>query len=123
MKRDIETKKDIKLMVDSFYDKVNANKVLSPVFNDFAKVDWDSHLPKMYEFWSKIIFAKGDYNGNPFQAHVSLPVDAKHFAQWVELFVENMDELFEGDVAESTKTRARSIAHVFESKLAFMNKR
>jgi hemoglobin len=122
IKQDIITKEDIKLMVDSFYDKVNSDAVLSPVFNDFAKVNWKTHLPKMYNFWNKILFSKGDYKGNPFAKHVALPVEDRHFERWVQLFIENIDELFEGDIAESTKIRAKSIAHIFQSKLTFINK-
>src|SRR5690349_21165879 len=47
---DIATEKDIKTLVDSFYDKVNADPLLSPIFNGIAKVEWEHHLPTMYAF-------------------------------------------------------------------------
>jgi len=119
--KDIASKQDIQIMVDSFYDKVNKNELLSYVFNDFSKVDWDSHLPKMYNFWNTLIFGKQDYKGNPFAAHIDLPIQAEHFQNWLALFNENMDELFEGENADATKQRAKSIAGIFQSKLAFMN--
>ncbi|HHG85236.1 MAG TPA: group III truncated hemoglobin [Bacteroidetes bacterium] len=122
IKHDLSSEADIKRMVDSFYEKVNADETLSPVFNEFAQVNWEKHLPKMYSFWNKVLFAKGEYKGNPFAAHLPLPVDQVHFEKWVAIFEENMDELFSGPVAESTKLRARSIAHVFQSKLAYLNK-
>lgn len=117
-KSDIYTEQDVELMVDSFYAKVNQDSLLSYVFNDFAEVDWQSHLPTMYKFWSTLIFGKQEYKGNPFAAHVPLPVDKTHFDRWISLFEENMDELFAGEVAEHTKLRARSIAYVFSTKLA-----
>ena len=117
-KADIRTEQDVELMVDSFYAKVNQDPQLSYVFNDFAEVDWQSHLPKMYKFWSTLIFGVQSYKGNPFEAHVPLPVDKTHFERWTSLFEENMDELFAGEVAEHTKLRAKSIAHIFSSKLA-----
>ncbi|WKN46426.1 group III truncated hemoglobin [Tunicatimonas pelagia] len=120
-KQDISTEKDIELMVDSFYAKVNHDQLLSFVFNDFSKVDWNKHLPKMYRFWNTLILNKQSYKGNPFAAHVPLLVDKTHFDRWVQLFEENMDELFAGDVAEQTKLRARSIAHIFQSKLEHIN--
>lgn len=120
-KPDILTQDDVKKMVDSFYDKVNADELLSPVFNGFAKVDWKTHLPKMYSFWNTLLFEGGEYKGNPFAKHIPLPIDKQHFGRWIELFIENMDELFEGERAESAKLRAKSIAHIFESKLEFMN--
>ncbi len=120
-KHDIQTEKDIELMVDSFYAKVNQDELLSYVFNDFSKVDWDTHLPKMYRFWNTLIFGKQSYKGNPFAAHLPLPIDKKHFQQWLKLFEENMNELFTGEVAEHTILRAKSIAHIFQSKLEFIN--
>lgn len=120
MKPDLKTDEHIRLMVDSFYDKVNQDEILSYVFNDFSKVNWEEHLPRMYAFWNKILFAKGDYKGNPFQKHIPLPVEKAHFDRWIALFDQNMDEHFQGSVAEDAKLRARSIAHIFQSKLAFI---
>ena len=122
IKNDIQTEEDIKLMVDTFYDKVNADSILSPVFNEFAKVDWDSHLPRMYSFWNKMLFAKGDFEGNPFQKHIPLPVTPEHFERWISIFTQNIDEHFIGDMAEEVKLRAKSIAYAFKSKLCPVHK-
>jgi len=115
---DITTEADVQVMVNSFYEKVNNDPLLSAIFNDFAQVDWDTHLPTMYDFWSTLIFGKKGYKGNPFAAHIPLPVEPQHFERWISLFEENMDAHFSGQVAEHTKWRARSIAQIFQSKLA-----
>jgi hemoglobin len=120
-KQDIQTEADVVLMVQSFYEKVNQDDLLAYVFNDFAAVDWETHLPKMYRFWNTLIFGKATYKGNPFASHIPLPIEKTHFQRWITLFDENIDDLFCGEVAEHTKQRAKSIAHIFESKLAFMN--
>ncbi len=116
-KHDIEKEDDIVLMVDSFYAKVNQDELLSYVFNDFSKVDWNIHLPKMYAFWNTLIFAKKDYKGNPFAQHIPLPIQKEHFSRWLALFEDNINELFEGQIAEATKSRAQMIARAFQSKL------
>lgn len=118
--KDIQTFEDIKQMVDSFYDKVNQNPELSYIFNDFAKTNWKTHLPIMYSFWQKILFGEGDYRGNPFQKHIPLPIEAHHFDIWVQLFIENIDSQFAGEIAEEAKLRAQTIAYVFNNKLSFM---
>lgn len=120
-KKDITTEEDVKQMVDTFYDKVNKDPLLSYVFNDFSKVDWNEHLPKMYGFWNTLIFGKQQYKGNPFAAHVPLPVEEAHFHRWIELFTTNIDEQFEGEVAEHTKYRAQSIAQIFQNKLHYIH--
>ncbi|WP_338791108.1 group III truncated hemoglobin [Bernardetia sp. MNP-M8] len=120
-KNDIQNEKDIKLLVDTFYDKVNQSLILSPIFNDFAGVHWETHLPTMYRFWNGILFGEGGYKGNPFEKHISLPIDATHFENWLALFKETVDELFEGNKAEEAKQRASIIAYTFQSKLEYMN--
>ncbi len=122
MKREITEAADVKQMVDSFYEKVNQDSLLSPVFNDFAKVDWESHLPKMYLFWESILFATGSYQGQPFQKHIPLPISLDHFERWIELFVTNVDEKFVGEKAELAKQRAHTIAHIFKTKLKHLNR-
>lgn len=122
MKQDITNKEDIQLMVDSFYKKVNEDAILGPVFNDFAKVDWESHLPKMYSFWDSVLFSTATYQGRPFQKHIPLPISKEHFNRWLELFLANADELFEGPVTEEAKHRAQTIAHIFQTKLHHLNR-
>ncbi len=120
-KQDIQNEADVRLMVDSFYTEVQKDENLSYIFNDFAKVDWDTHLAKMYSFWNTLIFAKQSYKGNPFAAHVPLPIENEHFTVWLRLFEDNIDKNFQGRVAEETKLRARSIAHIFRTKLEHMH--
>ncbi len=121
-KKDITSKKDIETLVNLFYDKVNSDDILSQVFNDFAKVDWKVHLPIMYSFWDMVLLGGVDYQGNPFPKHIPLPIDKLHFDRWLKLFIQNIDELFEGKTTELAKERAKSIANIFQSKLQFINK-
>lgn len=121
MKKDITGREEIKLLVDSFYEKVRRDEEIGFLFNDVAKVNWQHHLPRMYDFWENIIFQTGGFTGNPMIAHATLhkksPLTAAHFGQWQKLFVATVDELFEGDNAELTKQRAISIATVMQLKI------
>ena len=40
MKPDISTSADIRLLIDTFYDKVQADPSIGFIFNDIAKVNW-----------------------------------------------------------------------------------
>jgi hemoglobin len=121
MKRDIESKKDIEVLVNTFYEKVKADPLIGYIFNDVRKVNWDKHLPVMYDFWDNAIFYSGGYTGNPLKTHEQLHafchLDTKHFDRWTELFTSTVDELFEGDKAGLAKQRARSIAAVMQIKI------
>lgn len=120
--KEIQSKDEIKELVDSFYDKVNRDPLLSPVFNDFAGVNWEKHLPVMYSFWGSILLGDFTYKGNPFLKHIPLPIDKTHFDRWLSLFMETIDERFTGEKAEEAKQRAQSIAGIFQYKLATLDR-
>lgn len=120
MKEDIRDEQDIKLLVDAFYARVNEDDLLGPVFNDFAQVDWEHHLPIMYNFWSSVLLGTMAYKGQPFPKHMRLPIDRQHFTRWVKLFTETADTLFEGEKTQELKQKAASIAQVFQMKMGLI---
>jgi hemoglobin len=121
MKNDISNRADIQQLVDTFYIKVRADETIGYLFNEVAQVNWEQHLPRMYDFWENILFQTGSFKGNPMAAHVQLhqksPLSAAHFDRWQQLFFATVDELFEGDMAELIKQRALSIATMMRIKV------
>jgi hemoglobin len=118
----IESKEDIIVLVDTFYEKVNKDELLSPIFNEIAKVHWESHMPTMYAFWSSILLGDTSYSGRPFPKHLPLPIKQKHFNRWLELFHLTVDENFEGGLALEAKNRASNIAEIFSFKIKSINR-
>ena len=112
--QDIESRKDIEILVSTFYNKVRHDPLLAPVF---AHVDWVHHLPVMVDFWSSILLGDMRYQGNPFQKHIGLPISAAHFEQWLKLFISTVDDGFAGPRADEARLRAKSIAGLFQHKL------
>ena len=117
---DLTTPQDVRTLVDSFYERVNRDDLLAPVFNDFAHVDWKAHLPTMYRFWESMLFGVGTYEGAPFPKHAVLPVRKEHFARWLALFIETVDAHFSGPKAEEAKGRAASIADTFAQRMGLL---
>ncbi|MDP4147961.1 MAG: group III truncated hemoglobin [Bacteroidota bacterium] len=121
MKKDIEGRKEICQLVDAFYEKVRKDASIGFIFNDIAQVDWVHHLPVMYDFWENVLFQTGHYTGNPMVTHTQLhqkfPLTGEHFAQWKKLFLETIEEHFEGPNADLARQRALSIAGVMERKI------
>ncbi|ADY50754.1 sec-independent protein translocase protein TatC [Pseudopedobacter saltans DSM 12145] len=121
MKKDIETMTDIQLLVDNFYDKVNKDEMLSPIFNEVAKVNWEKHMPIMYKFWASTLLGEQGYVGNPMDAHFRLnekrKLEGENFSRWKSLFVETVNELFEGEIANRAKKSAFAIADLMFYKL------
>ena len=122
MRSDIEDRKDIELLINRFYQKVRQDKTLDYIFDDIAKVDWKNHMPIMYDFWENTIFHNGKYKGNAMQPHLDLNekinLTKDHFDQWLHIFKNTVDELFEGENAHNAKTRAISIATMIQIKIA-----
>ncbi len=121
MNRELNSREDIELLVNSFYEKVQQDKIIGHIFTDVAKVNWDHHLPKMYDFWETILFGQKGFKGNPMEVHFKLnqvyPLLAEHFDQWKSLFFDTVDEHFEGEFAELAKQKAQSIADLMFFKI------
>lgn len=122
MKRDIENIEDIKLMVNTFYGRIQKNEILGPIFEEKLAGSWEQHLEKMYCFWQTILFNEHTYSGAPFPPHAKMPIDESHFIIWVQNWTNTVDEFFIGSIAEEAKKRGTLMAAIFNSKLEFFKK-
>jgi hemoglobin len=129
-KKDIETRDDVFLLVSTFYNKVKADLTLGPIFNETIK-DWDHHLDHLTTFWETSLFMtrklEHKYYGNPLEAHVKVDknfnhsITELHFGIWLNLWFETLDDLFEGEIVENAKRRARKMGtfmylNIFEAR-------
>ncbi len=121
MKTDINNRNDIENLINTFYEKVKADTAIGFFFTDVVKVNWEKHLPVMYDFWENILFYTGSYTGNPMDKHVKIheksSMKMEHFQRWIQLFTETVDELYAGKNADVIKQRAMSIATVMQIKI------
>ena len=107
-------------LVDGFYERVRADPLIGPVFN--ARIeDWAPHLEQMRLFWSSVALMSGAYHGRPMPKHLPLPVDARHFDRWLELFEATARELCPPVAADHFIERARRIAESLELGIAGAN--
>ena len=113
---DIETRADIDALMHHFYALVIHDDVIGYLFTDVAKVNWELHLPKMYDFWENILFYSANYSGSPMAVHKELhqksTMTQEHFQHWNALFNQTVDKLFEGAKADEIKNRAMNISAV-----------
>ncbi|MEZ4877900.1 MAG: group III truncated hemoglobin [Flavobacterium sp.] len=121
MKKDIEDKNDIVLLVNSFYNAVQENEILGFIFNDVAKINWDEHLPRMYAFWTSMLLNEHHFSGNPMEKHITLSritsMTEIQFNEWLLLFTTTVDKLFKGEIANEAKFRAGNIARLMLLKI------
>lgn len=119
IKKDIETREDVHLLVSSFYVKVKEDVFLGPFFMPIIK-DWEAHIQRLTTFWETNLFMtrklEHKYYGNPLEVHVKVDKDNKqsitehHFGVWLNLWFQTIDELFQGEVADNAKRRARKMS-------------
>lgn len=125
MKKDIESRMDIECLVNKFYDRARHNPLLGNIFDIVIKVNWDKHLPKMYDFWENIVFQTGNYKGHPFFAHLAVNnkenLTSEHFKTWLTLWFQSIDDLFEGPMAEELKQKSKNIKEVWNYKMDYIN--
>jgi len=122
MKRDIENREDLLLLVKEFYVKLFTDPSISYIFTDVAKTDLDHHLPILVDFWETVLFEGHSYTKNAMEPHMNMhqqsPFTKQHFTTWLTYFKGTVDELFEGNKAFEIKERATSIATIMQIKMA-----
>ncbi|WP_299178496.1 group III truncated hemoglobin [uncultured Chryseobacterium sp.] len=122
----LESREDIELLVNSFYQKVTQDETIGFFFNDIAKVNWDHHLPKMYSFWETILFGQMSYKGNPMAVHFPIneikAMEMKHFEKWIELWKKTIEENFVGENADMAIYKAENIAKLMAYKMEMARK-
>ncbi len=115
--RDIETLKDIHLLVDKFYAKVREDQAIGIFFNQRLEGRWEAHHKKLYRFWHTVLLRRPDYFGNPVPLHFNMNIKKEHFDHWLYVWCETVDELYAGTIAERAKFRGKTMAKAFYSKI------
>lgn len=100
-------------LVEGFYARVRDDALIGPIFADRI-TDWAPHLAQMKLFWSSVALSTGVYQGRPMPKHLPLPIDARHFDRWLELFVDTARALCPPIAADHFIERARRIAESLE---------
>ncbi|WP_395945052.1 group III truncated hemoglobin [Brevundimonas sp.] len=107
----------IDALVETFYARVRDDRLIGPIFA--ARIDdWAPHLAQMKLFWSSVALSTGVYQGRPMPKHLPLPIDARHFDRWLEIFVETANTLCPPVAAKHFIERARRIAESLELGIA-----
>jgi len=107
-------------VVRHFYGHIQQDALLGPIFNQ-AITDWEAHLQIMTRFWSAVMLHSRAYEGRPMPKHIVLPIDARHFDHWLELFSTTVEALCTAEIAALFRDRATTIARSLEMGIAFHN--
>jgi hemoglobin len=119
--KEIQTREDIVLLVDTFYKQVLEDELIGFFFSKIAALDLQKHMPTMYDFWESALLGNMVYQGNPMVKHLSLnqksALKAEHFERWLELWEKTLTENFTGKKADDALLRAKQISGLIQFKI------
>jgi hemoglobin len=99
---------DLHELLMQFYASVSEDPLLARYFE---AIDMPSHMPRIVDFWSTLLFRSGRYTGNAFRPHLAMQgLTATHFARWLETLDETLDARFAGEHVEQMKDFGRRVA-------------
>jgi hemoglobin len=119
--RDLDTRTEIHDLVVRFYREVALDELLGHVFGEVAEVNWAEHIPKLIDYWCRVLLGHAGYEGFILGAHREVheveAFEPELFDRWYLLFVEAVDDGWRGPIAEHAKSHAARIAAVLAGRL------
>ena len=114
------TKENLNNLVIKFYTKALKDDLIGPIFIDVLGEDlksekWKAHIEIITNFWASIALGDSTYNGSPFAPHIQLRerLSIKAFEQWLKLFFETLNTIYEPPLAQQFLARSKNIAGNF----------
>lgn len=118
---DLDSRAKVHDLVVDFYREIAFDDLLGPVFGEVAEVDWATHIPKLIDYWCRVLLGQPGYDGYVVAAHRPVhelePFTSVLFDRWYGLFVEAVDRGWQGPTAERAKLHAAKIAGVLARRL------
>lgn len=103
---------NIAKLIEAFYGRVRDDALIGPIFAEILDGRWDSHMPKMVDFWSSLVLGEKSYQGNVKAVHQPLAMlTPEHFNRWLALFFDTVEQRFEPAAAVQFMEPALRIAH------------
>lgn len=119
--RDLDTRSQIHDLVVAFYREVVFDELLAPVFGEAAEVDWAVHIPRLIDYWCRVLLREPSYSGRIIEAHRHVhDIEAfrpEHFDRWYALWSACIDAGWRGPVAERAKVHAAHMGRTISKHL------
>lgn len=84
-------------------------------------MDWQVHIPIMYDFWESTLFQLAKYKGNPMKIHLAFndikPITEVHFDTWISIWENTIRNMYAGDRAEEAIKKAIEIGQLMNYKI------
>ena len=113
-RRDLDSRTEIHDLVVAFYREIALDDLLGPVFAEVADVDWSVHIPRLIDYWCRVLLRQPCFNGNILAPHQRIhDLEAfrpELFDRWVRLFIAEVDDRWQGPMADAAKAHASRMA-------------
>ena len=115
---DVTERADIDDIVTRFYQMLLDDPIIGYIFTDVVKINLESHLPIIVDFWQDSLFANTlatrRYTGNTLQKHLAIhaqiPLRAGHFTRWLYLFEKAVSAKHAGQNTDKMRHKAQIVA-------------
>ena len=118
---DLDSRAAIHDLVVDFYREIAQDDLLGPVFGEVAEVDWAVHIPRLIDYWCRVLLRRPGYDGFILRAHEHVhqlePLVPEMFDRWYQLFVDAVDARWSGPIAARAEAHAAQIAAMLSRKV------
>lgn len=118
---DLDSRSDIHDLVVAFYREIVFDDLLAPIFDEVAQTDWVVHIPRLIDYWCRILLGERAYDGALLDAHREVhhrdPFRDEHFDRWCRLWMSSIDTRWRGPRAEQAKAHAAATAGLISRRL------
>jgi hemoglobin len=118
---DLDNRCEIHDLVIDFYREVALDPDLGHVFGEVAEVDWAEHIPRLIDYWARVLLGDPSYDGYILRPHARVheleALQLCHFDQWIRLFDACVDARWSGPNAERAKDHADRMAATLARRL------
>jgi hemoglobin len=119
---DLDSRAHIHDLVVAFYREVAMDDLLGPIFEEVAEVDWTLHIPRLIDYWCRVLLGEPVYDGRILGAHRRVhdiePLRPDLFQRWCRLFDDCLDERWAGPIAVRAKSHAARMADTIARSLS-----
>lgn len=118
---DLDSRTAIHDLVVGFYREIVFDEVLGPVFDEVAETDWAVHIPRLIDYWCRILLGEPGYRGVLLEAHREVhdreAFRTEHFDRWYALWIRSIDAKWQGPHADHAKAHAEATLGLISRRL------
>ena len=118
---DLDRRAEIHDLVVTFYREIVFDDLLAPLFAEVAETDWTIHMPKLIDYWCRVLLDQPGYGGWFLEGHRRVhdvePFTIDHCDRWYELWVQTIDARWSGPLAATAKEHASRMMRVLAHRL------